>query len=95
LYDPVARTFQPVGGMTAPRMAHTASLLPSGKVLVVGGWSGTAALATSEIFDPASGTFTAGPTALQPRTRHLATVLPNGFVLVAGGVSGASAVAEA
>src|SRR5207248_8624503 len=43
------------GSLLAPRTAHTATLLPSGGVLVVGGsrgWSGTAN--TTEIYDPLS-----------------------------------------
>ncbi|HLD47503.1 MAG TPA: kelch repeat-containing protein, partial [Desulfobaccales bacterium] len=36
LYDPVAKTWSPTGDMAAERYNHTATLLPNGKVLVVG-----------------------------------------------------------
>src|SRR5713226_1138077 len=34
LYDPLTRTFSATSDMTAPRLYHTATLLPSGKVLI-------------------------------------------------------------
>ena len=45
--------------MTASRQQHTATLLPSGKVLVAGGNSGTAALSSAELFDRTTGTWAA------------------------------------
>lgn len=34
--------------------SHTATLLPSGKVLVAGGFNATGALASAELYDPGS-----------------------------------------
>ena len=53
------RGFVPGPPMQHPRSSHTATLLPDGRVLIVGGWAreGTAALTEAEMFDPSTGTF--------------------------------------
>ena len=71
-----------------PRYYHTATLLPSGKVLVAGGdTSGFSA----ELYDPVSGTFATTGSLAMARALHTATLLPSGKVLVAGGESLAAA----
>ena len=47
------------GSLGTARDAHTATLLPNGKVLVAGGNNGPAALSSAELYDPAIGTWTA------------------------------------
>jgi hypothetical protein len=94
LYDPSNGSFAPTGSMTEARGAHTATLLSSGKVLIVGGgntgggrppFAGDG-LATAEVYDPATGTFT--PTGNMSATRigQTATLLLDGRVLIAGGI---------
>ena len=55
LYGPTANqdlgTWTPTGSMSVPRAWHTATLLPSGRVLVVDGLS-------AEIYAPTTGTWT-------------------------------------
>ncbi|HEX8700361.1 MAG TPA: kelch repeat-containing protein, partial [Myxococcaceae bacterium] len=80
------------GRMSAPRYRHTATLLPTGKVLVTGGLSewNMAVQATTEVYDPSTGLWTNAPRMFQPRAGHTATLLPSGRVLVAGGQTNAS-----
>lgn len=99
LYDPATDSFTATTGMmTAARVAHTATLLQNGKVLITGGDAifynsvsnaNLQSLASAEIFDPNTGAFTATGSLSVPRESHTATLLSNGTVLVAGGSQGA------
>ena len=95
--DPNLHSFRPTGDMGTVRKDHTATLLPDGKVLVAGGFDGSAFLASAEIFDPVAGTFTATGTMLAARSSFSAVLLAhgptatNGKVLVAGGDEGGTA----
>jgi hypothetical protein len=76
--------------MITARQNHTATLLPDGTVLVVGGQGPSAVVGTSEIYSPLTGTW--HPTAsslITPRQGHTATLLASGEVLVVGGLDGA------
>ena len=80
----------PSVALQAPRAAHTATRLPSGEVLVVGGCAVDsceldARGATSELFDPRTNRFRTGPRLSAPRDGHAAAPLPGGDVLVVGG----------
>ena len=75
-----------IGILGEARVYHTATLLPSGKVLVAGGQGiGGALLSSAELYDPATGTWTATGSLGTGRSFHTATLLPSGKVLVAGG----------
>jgi photosystem II stability/assembly factor-like uncharacterized protein/N-acetylneuraminic acid mutarotase len=77
------------GELQTPRYAHTATLLPNGKVLVAGGTGptscSTSPTATAELYDAASGTWSATGNLIAARSHHTATLLQDGQVLVAGG----------
>ena len=85
------------GSMATARQEHTATLLATGKVLVVGGrsGSGTTALATAELFDRITGTWAATASLAGARRLHTATELntssnstTSGKILIAGGING-------
>jgi len=50
VYDSSAGTFSLTGPMLEVRAAHTATLLPSGQVLIAGGYNGITELATAELY---------------------------------------------
>jgi N-acetylneuraminic acid mutarotase len=90
LYDPATRTWRRTGSLFTPHAEHTATQLPSGKVLVVGGFDDNAVLANTELFDPESETWSDAGCTIKSRDRHTATLLRSGVVLVAGGSGGGS-----
>ncbi|MCY1081722.1 Kelch repeat-containing protein [Archangium lansingense] len=87
LYDPATSTWSPVAGMSRGRADHTATLLPSGKVLVVGGYGGMSSQYDAELYDPAANTWTSAGILNLSRAGHEALVLSSGRVLVVGGTS--------
>ncbi|MEU7005172.1 DUF6603 domain-containing protein [Streptomyces sp. NPDC046332] len=92
LYDPVAERWTAVPpGALAPvvRHGHTATLLPTRKVLVTGGTGPRAgvpvALNSAQLFDPLTGKWEDAKPMADARTGHQAVRLRNGRVLVIGG----------
>jgi uncharacterized delta-60 repeat protein len=87
LYDPASGNWTATGNLVIARSNPTATLLPNGKVLVIGGSGDTSA----ELYDPASSNWTATGNLVIARSNPTATLLPNGKVLVAGGSGDTSA----
>jgi len=85
LWDPTTSTFRETDSMASPRVQHTATVLPDGRVLVVGGAGPGNGQAEAEIWDPESELFAPAGTLRSPRFGHAATLLPDGRVLVVGG----------
>ena len=83
-YDPVKHTWSPAASMHYPRSLQSATLMPDGRVLVVGGEEAAGA-AAPEIFDPKTDTWSVTPAPGVLRIAHVALLLPDGKVLVAGG----------
>lgn len=88
-------------GMATARTGHSATLLPSGNILIVGGYTNVGTpIASVEISLEQQGTFINGMSINDAsiaagcriaRSSHTATLLPNGKVLVTGGSDGAAA----
>lgn len=86
IYDPVGAGWFWTEDLTTARTHHSATLLPDGRVLVVGGRASDGTpLASAEIYDPRSGTWSPAGRLTIPRSDHTATLLRSGEVLVAGG----------
>jgi RHS repeat-associated protein len=88
LYDSKTRKITKLAsGLIVARAYHTATLLPDGRVLVIGGAGSTgSALISSEIFDPILDTSTNLQLELDARNHHRATLMVDGQVLVSGGI---------
>jgi hypothetical protein len=81
----VTNIWGPAAYMANARAYHIASLLPSGKVLVAGGFDGTNYISGTELCDPITNTWSATASMATARIYPTATLLPSGKVLVAGG----------
>ena len=87
LYDPATDSFQRISDMTEARSGHTATLLPSGEVLIVGWWGPRQRIATAELYNPQTRTFRATASLAAPRASMTATLLADGHVVIIGGDS--------
>jgi hypothetical protein len=90
VYDPATNTWSSAANMSDARAFHTATLLPSGRVLVAGGFDGDpnfGYLSSAEVYDPASNSWSSAANMSSGRSNHTATLLPDGQVLVTGGSS--------
>lgn len=82
-----------IADMSIVRMAHTATPLPDGRVLIVGGFTSEGSAAQSaELYDPRTERFAPLPRMRAMRQSHTATTLPDGRILIAGGYSDGNAI---
>jgi large repetitive protein len=87
--DPAKGTWTTTGPLFTSRSQHTATLLPTGKVLVAGGLNRLTSpkwLASAELYDPDRATWSATASLNYKRDAHTATLLANGKVLATGGM---------
>jgi hypothetical protein len=97
LFNPAGSSFAFTGSLGTSRALHSATRLPSGKVLLAGGGSGSltssTGLASAEVYDLAAGGFQFASTPMSvDRTGHTSILLPDDTVLLAGGASNTSSV---
>ena len=91
VYNPSTGTWSSTRSLSVPRFGHTATLLPSGKVLVTGGCTSNTCsthAATSELYDPTTNTWSVTGNLNTARAYHTAVLLHTGHVLVVGGIGG-------
>ncbi len=83
IYDPRDGNWQATSApLSSSGTSGTATLLPSGEVLVTGG---TTSQADAELYDPIADTWTATHGLVSPHTRGTLTVLASGDALLVGG----------
>ncbi|WP_309888461.1 kelch repeat-containing protein, partial [Archangium sp.] len=83
------------GAMAEARKYHAGVVLPSGKVLVAGGYNASGYLSSATVYEPGTGSWTAVAAMPEARQAHTATVLNTGKVLVAGGENASGRLASA
>ena len=99
--DDIAGSPGAVSTMGTARWNHTATLLPNGKVLIVGGLARVAgammpvSLSSTELYDPFSNSWSSSGALTVARESHTATLLPSGKVLVVGGLGNSGALSDA
>jgi N-acetylneuraminic acid mutarotase len=88
IFDLTFESWSPAGSgvMNVARYSHTATWLPSGKVLIAGGvTTGGGILYSAELYDSSGNSWSSAPQMSIQRHSHTATLLANGKVLIAGG----------
>ncbi|MGK6355786.1 kelch repeat-containing protein [Sphingomonas sp. DT-207] len=89
VFSVAAQAFAVIAPLCTARAMHSATLLSSGKVLVVGGVvkPDMQATATTELFDPGSYTFAPSQPIAEPRRSQGAILVPEGLLLIGGASS--------
>ena len=91
LYDPRTDRWSVTAPGLGGRQGHTATLLPDGRVLVVGGIGETGPEPSAKLYDSVGDTWATTPPPSLLRDLHTASLLPDGRVLILGGVGAEAA----
>ncbi len=81
----VVQEWQGAGSLPETRKYHAGVMLPSGRVLVVGGAKGDVSQSSASVYTPETGLWTGVASLPEGRQQHAAVLLNTGKVLVAGG----------
>ena len=81
IFEAGTKQFSKAASLGVPRAGHTATLLPSGKVLIAGGDP----TGTAEVFDPSANAWTPAAPMPQARYDHAAALIAGGKVFITGG----------
>lgn len=84
-FDTRRGIISPAGELAGPRVSMVAQLLSDGRILLAGGWAGSAVTGAIETYDPATRRSTAAAPLGVARADIAHAVLPDGRVLLAGG----------
>lgn len=87
-YDPQTGRIGPAGRLLDRRLSASVLPLPSGEILIAGGWVGPTVSDLVEIWDPRTGRSRRGPVLGLARSDLAAVRLRDGRVLLAGGFDG-------
>lgn len=83
-FHPATASWSSVGDMSYPRSGHSATLLPDGRILVVGG-NASSPRSDAELFDPLTNRWRTLPGGMRVgREGHTANLLLDGRVLIQG-----------
>ena len=87
IYNPATGSWSPAPSLSAGVTNHTATLLPSGQVLIAGGYDGFTPTAYNFVYlyTPSANSLVSMSPLLIQRLDHGAALLPNGKVLIAAG----------
>ncbi|MHC4375362.1 MAG: Kelch repeat-containing protein [Planctomycetota bacterium] len=88
IFDPQTQSFVvSAASLATPRSAHTATRLPDGRVLILGGTdTNEVILGSAELYDPLTDSISPAAPMSTPRVTHTATLAGDGRVFVAGGI---------
>jgi hypothetical protein len=92
IWDPATRSWRyAMRPLQQARQAHTATLMPDGSVVFVGGYTASGMAASAEKFDPATEVISFFASPLLGRAGHSAALQQDGRILLAGGEQGLQA----